>query len=63
MGKKHEDVTITDSEGLANAFNDYFVAVGSKLAEQILSNIYNRSPLHYLVVICINLIVSLENNR
>ena len=58
--EKHEDLTITASEGLAEAFNDYFVAVGPKLPEEIQSAIYNRSPLHYLMVICMNLIVHLK---
>ena len=45
---KHEDVTVTDSPGLANAFNNNFVTVGPKLAEEISSNISNCSTLYYL---------------
>ena len=45
---KLEDVTVTDSPGLANAFNNHFVTIGQKLAEEIPSNINNCSPLHYL---------------
>ena len=45
---KLEDVTVTDSPGLANAFNNPFVTIGPKLAEEIPSNINNYSPLHYL---------------
>ena len=45
---KLEDVTVTDSPGLANAFNNHFVTIGPKLAEKIPSNIDNCSPLHYL---------------
>ena len=41
---KLEDVTVTDSPGLAN----HFVTIGQKLAEEIQSNINNCSPLHYL---------------
>ena len=45
---KLEDVTVTNSPGLANAFNNHFITIGQKLAEEIPSNINNCSPLHYL---------------
>ena len=45
---EHEDVTVTDSPGLANGFNNHFVTISPKLAEEIPSNIYNCSSLHYL---------------
>ena len=46
---KREDVTVTDSPGLANAFNNHFVStIGQKLADEIWSNINNCSPVHCL---------------
>ena len=45
---KCEGVSITDSSDLTEAFNDHFVTVGPKLADEISTSVNNRSPLHYL---------------
>ncbi|CAB4016320.1 Hypothetical predicted protein [Paramuricea clavata] len=45
---KCEGVSITDSSDLTEAFNDHFVTVGPKLADEISTSVNNRSLLYYL---------------
>ena len=45
---KCEGVLIADSSDLTESFNDHFVTVGPKLADEISTSVNNRSPVHYL---------------
>jgi hypothetical protein len=43
---KCEGVLIADSSDLTESFNDHFVTVGPKLADEISTSVNNRCPLH-----------------
>jgi hypothetical protein len=45
---KCQGVLIADSSDLTESFNDHFVTVVPKLADEISTSVNNRSPLHYL---------------